>query len=219
MVCIQKNHNENDNKLLIEGGGFPAFWYCYGNGKQMMNYYEPSLIAGYSAGSIVAILLLIPEINIFQLLETYANCIKCCELYSLEYIVRTMMQDILPNNAYQIANGKLGIILCEPENNNKCKMIIHWNSNIELIDCLVASCYNPCITNGLFNYVDSKYNCRDAIYSSNLNEFYKNFKSIIYKPRDHNNLLYAINNIIPVSCEKALLLYEQGTIRYVFHNT
>jgi hypothetical protein len=203
-------YEEYSVDLLIEGGGFPAFWYCLGYGKQYIKQNKPKLIAGYSSGSIVAVLLLFPELNILDILETYVSYIHCCNIFSLEYCVRNMMNDILPEDAYKLANGKIGIILCEPHNYNKCKMVIHWNNNEELIDCLVASCYNPCIMNGICSHTDNKYNCRDAIYSCDLQTFINNFQVVIAKPRMYRGILDFINNFFPLSAENAIILFEQG---------
>jgi hypothetical protein len=49
--------NNRIEKLLIEGVGFPEFWYSFGYGKQMLRQIMPKFIAGYSAGSLVAVLL------------------------------------------------------------------------------------------------------------------------------------------------------------------
>tara|TARA_B100001769_G_scaffold195119_1_gene155557 strand:+ start:45389 stop:46069 length:681 start_codon:yes stop_codon:yes gene_type:complete len=202
------------NHILIEGGGYPAFWYCLGYCKQYIKSTTPKFIAGYSAGSIVAVLLLLPDITLIDILEIYVNNITCCIFCSLESNIRKMM-NILPNNTYKLANTKIGIILCEPRNNNKCKMVINWNSNEELIDCLVASCYNPCITNGIFSTVDNKYNCRDAIYSSNLQEFINNFNYTISKPTNELFISRFINNFIPLSSEKSLILYNNGSSNFL----
>ena len=208
---IDTSTDESPVDVLIEGGGFPAFWYCLGYGRQYISNKKPKLIAGYSAGSIVALLLLFPNINLLDIIETYANYINCCNIFSLEYSIRNMLEIILPEYAYKTANGKLGIILCEPRNNNKCKMVIQWNNNKELIDCLVASCYNPCITNGIFSCVDSNYRCRDAIYSSDLTNFIDNFEKVIAKPREHNGIIHFINNFFPLSVQNAMHLFERGT--------
>ena len=60
-------YEEYSVDLLIEGGGFPAFWYCLGYGKQYIKVNKPKFIAGYSAGSIVAVLLLFPDLNILNI--------------------------------------------------------------------------------------------------------------------------------------------------------
>lgn len=208
---IDTSTHESPVDVLIEGGGFPAFWYCLGYGRQYISNKKPKLIAGYSSGSIVALLLLFPNINLLDIIETYTNFINCCSLCSLESSIRNMVSVILPDYAYKTANGKLGIILCEPRNSNKCKLVIQWNNNKELIDCLVASCYNPCITNGLFSYVDSNYRCRDAFYSSDLPDFISNFEKVITKPTQHNGIIHFINNFIPLSIENAMRLFERGT--------
>ena len=206
MLTINEEYSVD---LLIEGGGFPAFWYCLGYGKQYIKQNKPKFIAGYSAGSIVAVLLL-SDLNILDIIETYINYINCCNICSLEYCIRNMMNDILPENTYKLANGRIGIILCEPRNNNKCKMVINWNNNEELIDCLIASCYNPCIMNGFCSHTDNKYNCRDAIYSSDLQTFVDNFQMIITKPREHRGFIDFINNFFPLSAENAIKLFAQG---------
>lgn len=203
-------YEEYSVDLLIEGGGFPAFWYCLGYGKQYIKVNNPKLIAGYSSGSIVAVLLLFPELTMFNILEIYINYIYCCNIFSLEYCIRNMMNDILPEDTYKLANGRIGILLCEPRNDNKCKMVIHWNNNEELIDCLVASCYNPCIMNGFCSHTDNKYNCRDAIYSCDLQTFIGNFQVVIAKPRTYRGILHFINNFFPLSAENAIHLFEQG---------
>ena len=35
--------------------------------------------------------------------------------------------------SYEIQNNKLGIILCDPNNDNKCKLVTQWTSKEELI--------------------------------------------------------------------------------------
>ena len=128
-------------KLLIEGGGFPAFWYSFGYGKQMLRQITPKFIAGYSAGSLVAVLLLLPDTNTHGIMELFYSTSRCCNICALESLIRTTMSACLPNNIHDIANGKLGVILCATNNNHKCKMVIHWESKEELIDCLVACSY------------------------------------------------------------------------------
>ena len=133
---MSTTNEEYSVDLLIEGGGFPAFWYCLGYGKQYIKVNKPKFIAGYSAGSIVAVLLLFPNLNILDILETYITYIHCCNIFSLEYCIRNMMNDILPEDTYKLANGKIGIILCEPRNYNKCKMVIHFEWLMGILVCV-----------------------------------------------------------------------------------
>ena len=96
---IDTSTDESPVDVLIEGGGFPAFWYCLGYGRQYISNKKPKLIAGYSSGSIVALLLLFPNINLLDIIETYANYINCCNIFSLEYSIRNMLEIILPEYA------------------------------------------------------------------------------------------------------------------------
>ena len=44
--------------IVFEGGGFPAFWYGLGYGMKFLENEKPTFLAGYSAGALVAALLL-----------------------------------------------------------------------------------------------------------------------------------------------------------------
>ena len=133
-IYIMTDLKRSIEKLLIEGGGFPAFWYSFGYGKQMLRQITPKFIAGYSAGSLVAVLLLLPDTNTHGIMELFYSTSRCCNICALESLIRTTMSACLPNNIHDIANGKLGVILCATNNNHKCKMVIHWESKEELID-------------------------------------------------------------------------------------
>jgi hypothetical protein len=189
-------------KLLIEGGGFPAFWYSFGYGKQMLRQITPKFIAGYSAGS---------DTNTHGIMELFYSTSRCCNICALESLIRTTMSACLPNNIHDIANGKLGVILCATNNNHKCKMVIHWESKEELIDCLVASCYIPFMMNGC-NTSDERYGCRDAIFSRDLDHFTKEFDYIIRKEQPNNGALHFIENIISIAPGEAVDLVYHGEL-------
>ena len=199
------------DKLLIEGGGFPAFWYSFGYGKQFMRQITPKFIAGYSAGSLVAVLLLVPDSNTHNIMELFYRSARCCNLCLLETLIRTTMTECLPPNIHEIANGKLGIVLCASKNYNKCKMVIHWENKEELIDCIVASCYIPFLMDGC-NSNDKRYQCRDAIFSSDLNEFTKNFDYIIRRENQNNGIFNFIENIITIPPGEAIDLVYHGEL-------
>ena len=198
-------------KLLIEGGGFPAFWYSFGYGKQMLRQITPKFIAGYSAGSLVAVLLLVPDTNTHGIMELFYSTSRCCNICALEPLIRSTMSACLPNNIHDIASGKLGVILCATNNNHKCKMVIHWESKEELIDCLVASCYIPFLMNGC-NTSDERYGCRDAIFSRDLVDFAKEFDYIIRKEQPNNSILHFIENVISIAPGEAVDLVYHGEL-------
>ena len=199
------------DKLLIEGGGFPAFWYSFGYSKQFMRKITPRLIAGYSAGSLVAVLMLLSDVTTHSIMELFYETSQCCNICLLEPLIRNTMEIILPDDIHKIANGKLGIVLSATNNNNKCKMVIHWESKEELIDCLVASCYIPFLMNGC-NTSDSRYQCRDAIFSSDLKDFTSNFDYIIKQNAANDGILHFIENVISVPPLEALDLVYRGEL-------
>tara|TARA_B110000259_G_C13968349_1_gene383655 strand:+ start:577 stop:1251 length:675 start_codon:yes stop_codon:yes gene_type:complete len=203
--------NNRIEKLLIEGGGFPAFWYSFGYGKQMMRQITPKFIAGYSAGSLVAVLLLLPNSNTHGIMELFYNTARCCNLCALEPLIRSTMTECLPTNIHEIASGKLGIILCAANNDRQCKMVINWDSKEELIDCLVASCYIPFLMDGC-RTDDKQYRCCDAIFSRDLHEFTKEFDYVIKKGGQNNGIIHFIENIISVPPGEAVDLVYHGEL-------
>ena len=201
----------NVDKLLIEGGGFPAFWYSFGYSKQFFRKITPRFVAGYSAGSLVAVLMLISDVTTHSIMELFYQTSSCCNICFLEPLIRNTMDIFLPRDIHQIANGRLGIVLSATNNNNKCKMVIHWESKEELIDCLVASCYIPFLMNGC-NTSDSRYQCRDAIFSSDLKEFTSKFDYIIKRNAPNDGIFHFIENVISVPPLEALEFVYDGEL-------
>jgi hypothetical protein len=203
-------NNKRIEKLLIEGGGFPAFWYSFGYGKQLLRQISPKFIAGYSAGSLVAVLLLVPDINTHIVMELIFATSHCCNICALEPLIRNTMVQCLPDNIHETANGRLGIILCATNNSSKCKMVIQWENKEELIDCLIASCYIPFLMDGC-DVNDKRYKCCDAIFSSDLYKYTKDFDYIISKSRP-NNRIHFIENLILIPPSEAIDLVYKGEL-------
>lgn len=182
-------------KILIEGGGFPAFWYNYGYGYKLLKHIKnknidltPTMFVGYSAGALVSTILVFDKIemdNIIKLtneiLNDYSN--RNIGFGFLGRLIRYMFNNILPEDAHIISKNKLGIILCDPKNDNKCKLVTNWNSKDDLINCLISSCYIPFFT-GCGRLTDEYYYCRDAIFSSNLESLRADYNLIIKKPEE-----------------------------------
>ena len=206
------------DKLLIEGGGFPAFWYSFGYSKQFFRKITPRFVAGYSAGSLVAVLMLISDVTTHNIMELFYQTSSCCNICFLEPLIRNTMDIFLPRDIHEIANGRLGIVLSAANNNNKCKMVIHWESKKELIDCLVASCYIPFLMNGC-NTCDSRYQCRDAIFSSDLKEFTRKFDYIIQRNAPNDGIFHFIENVISVPPLEALDLVYHGELACAYDIT
>ena len=181
-------------KILIEGGGFPAFWYNYGYGYKLLKNiktetdYRPNMLVGYSAGALVSTILIFDEIEIDDVIQITNNIFndysnRIIGFGFLERTITNMFNEILPNDAHIRTNNKLGIILCDPNNDNKCRLETEWTSKEELIQCLVSSCYIPFFT-GCGRLTDEYYNCRDAIFSSNLESLKDDFDIIIKKSQE-----------------------------------
>ena len=176
-------------KILIEGGGFPAFWYNYGYAYKLLNNIKKyNMLVGYSAGALVSTILIFDEIKMDDIIEITNNIFTAYSNRNIGFgflgrIIRNMFKKILPEDANIRASNKLGIILCDPNNDNKCKLVTQWNSKEELIQCLISSCYIPFFT-GCGRLTDEYYNCRDAIFSCNLESLKTDYDIIIKKPQE-----------------------------------
>lgn len=166
-------------KVIFEGGGFPAFWYGIGYGSKLIKQINPCLIAGYSAGALVAAVLVCSDYTIDDLVELYSEASTFNKCGGISRFVTSMMENILPTDAHTRANDKLAIIVCDPNNNSKCKIISKWESCDELIKCLVASCYIPCMMECL-RMTDERYDCRDAIFSTDLPDVLDCFNIVVH---------------------------------------
>ncbi len=176
-------------KILIEGGGFPAFWYNYGYAYKLLHKKKKKfMLVGYSAGALVSTILIFDEIKLDDIIEITNNILIVYSNRNLRFgflgrIIRSMFKKLLPEDANIRANNKMGIILCDPNNDNKCKLVTQWNSKEELIQCLISSCYIPFFT-GCGRLTDEYYNCRDAIFSCNLESLKTDYDIIIKKPQE-----------------------------------
>ena len=207
-------------KILIEGGGFPAFWYNYGYGYKLLKNIKTktdcssNMLVGYSAGALVSAILIFDEIEIDDVIKISTNILndysnRNIGLGFLGRIITNMFNEILPNDAHIKSNNKLGIILCDPNNDNKCKLVSQWTSKEELIQCLVSSCYIPFFT-GCGRLTDEYYNCRDAIFSSNLESF-KNDYNIIIK-QQYEDIRYGFLRICSIYKNLQIPSYENAMI-------
>lgn len=198
--------------LVFEGGGFPAFWYGLGYGMKFLENETPSFMAGYSAGALVATLLTCSNVDIETIVDLYRDMPLGTRFGGMANFVTTTMEKALPPDAHIYANGYVGVILCDPNNNSKCKMVSRWNSRNELIRCLVASCYIPCFT-GCARLSDETYDCRDAVFSSDLSTFLSGFKEVVGRSIPEKSMFASFcENIAVVSQDSTLALMEAGAI-------
>lgn len=198
--------------IVFEGGGFPAFWYGLGYGMKFLDTDRPAFFAGYSAGALVATLLTCSNVDIETIVDLYRNMPLGTRFGGMANFVTTMMEKALPPDAHVYANGYVGVILCDPNNNSKCKMVSHWDSREELIRCLVASCYIPCFT-GCARLSDEIYDCRDAVFSSDLSTFLSGFHVVVsHSNPEKSGVTRFCENLAVVSPDNAWALMETGAI-------
>lgn len=198
-------------KVIFEGGGFPAFWYGIGYGSKLIKEINPCIVAGYSAGALVASLLVCSDFTIEHLLEVYNDASTFNKCGGISRFVTLMMDNLLPKDAHYKATNKLAIIVCDPNNNSKCKIISKWESRDDLIKCLVASCYIPCMMECL-RITDERYQCRDAIFSNNLPDVLDCFHMVVsYRPYMGFDLCRMCANLNATSYDNTMSLVLEGT--------
>lgn len=169
-------------KVIVGGGGFPQFWYAIGFGRALIADRQPSLIAGMSAGSLVAALLVLSDHSIEDIMDVCVALVRESRPGAMAKVIKNMMDSLLPPDAHTAADGHLGIVVSDPRNGRKCRLITTWDSRDQLISCLIASCYIPGFMACDCRWSDPVYNCRDALFSSNKEAFKEAFDMKIIRP-------------------------------------
>lgn len=211
-------------KLFLEGGGFPAFWYIFGFGNELMrntfmysNKESINKIGGYSAGAIAATLICCHDytnkkmIDKERVIDVCKVCISKYKIGKLEEIVRKMMHELLPMNAHKMANGKLVLMLCDPSNKYRARMVRQWDNRTNLIDCVVASTFIPLLSK--FQYKDSVYGCIDGGFCMNRTETIKEEFDIICSYSSSSSY---VENIIPIEEKDVEKNYMKGQLDALF---
>jgi hypothetical protein len=201
-------------RLVFEGGGIPAFWYGLGYGMTFLKNETPTFMAGYSAGALVATLLTCSNVTIETIVDLYKNMPLGTRFGGMANFVTTTMEKALPEDAHVYANDYVGVILCDPNNNSKCRMVSKWDSRDDLIRCLVASCYIPCLA-GCMRLSDETYDCRDAVFSTDLETFISDFDQIVGRSiPNKSGFLCFCENVAVVSHDSTFIFMEEGEIDY-----
>lgn len=199
-------------KVIIEGGGFPAFWYGLGYGSNLVKHIRPTVIGGYSAGSLAAAIIVCSDLTVSEVVEVYGGTLSFNRCGGIAKFVTSMMDNVMPPDAHIRANDKLAVVMCDPNNNYKCKVISKWNSRDELIKSLVASCYIPCMMDiECFKLADETYKCQDAVFSRNLPDVLDCFHIVVsYRPYMGLDLGRLCRNLNLPSHDKTLSLLAEG---------
>ena len=210
--------------LFLEGGGFPSFWYIFGFGNELMRntFIYPkkegiSKIGGYSAGAIAAALLCCHDysskklIDMQRVIDVCKACISVYKFGGLATVVRGMLDPMLPENAHELVNDKLVILLCEPQNNYKAKMVRKWKNKKDVIDCIVASTFIPLLS--MLEIRDPVYGCIDGGFSMNRTEVIGKEFDIICR---YTSSAAYIDSMIPLTEEEVKKTYVKGQLDALF---
>lgn len=210
-VQPQQSGSSEPRTLMFAGGGFPAFWYNLGQAMATRSATsEPDAIRteGWSAGAMVATLFhFLPELSVCRVLGAAALARKTAFPPHMGEAVRSLMNNLLPEDATSRVNGRLGIVVCR---RGRGEIIDHWESKDELVNCIVASVYVPGIA-GL-SLSDPVYGSVDGGLSTNLGALSEG-KEHVDPPRRAagiRGLLQLLLSFWPLTPREALGLYEKG---------
>lgn len=193
-----------ERPVLIRGGGFHAFWYGLGYGMALLQKRRDiPYIMGYSAGALTAALLAFPEIDYPTIVHVAAGLVPECRIGGLGKVVQKMLTILLPADAHlKLKEGYLRIILCSCADFFQGKVVSHFESKEQLIDCVVASCFIPGIVAP--HLCDPVFGCIDGSLSRNLSDICADH--IVVETRSHGwtEMFHAITE------EKAMELFLEG---------
>ena len=164
-----------NNSFLIPGGGFHAFWFGYGCGKELSTKYERTKFYGYSAGAMAAVLAAMdtPEDDVVRVAS---SLVESCRIGALDNVIKLMMTDLLPNDAHIKLKGVVNIIICSCGDWFMGKVVNEWSSLDELINCVIASCFIPGVVS--LSFKDPAYGAIDGTFCRNLTSICEGLQEI-----------------------------------------
>jgi hypothetical protein len=182
---------DNKKQIIFTGcGGMIAYY--FGIAKFLQENYSMDNISfgGVSGGSIIATFLTL-KLNIDEIFDIYSK--EFCEniikketgaLFNTLGCVKKNLKDLFLDkcneNTYKYINEKeLFISVTSIYNTNI--VISNWESNDDLIDCIIASCGMPLLGEKLFQNFREKY-CLDGCFSNNYPILYPYLPYIFITP-------------------------------------
>lgn len=200
----------NKYNILFEGGGFQSFWYEFGYGLKMIQKLgidNIGKLGGFSCGSLVCSLIILPSITIEEVLKVCSTLYTYCIPGRFSSLVYHMMNQLLPENIHTIAiQHNVEIIACNK--NNHYTIFNTWNSKTHYIDTLIASCFIPGIS-GLSLY-DKNTLCKDGGFCMNLHELYIHYDCIVNRPIDFGSVFFFVKSMIAISEYQAKSYFKLG---------
>lgn len=184
--------------LFIDGGGFCSFWYCLGAITKVPKTFER--VESVSSGAIVATLFVCMDtIDALHILKV---ALKSKRSFTIAQSIYALMDDLLPPDAHNRANNRLGIVL----GNLKLQKhtVSHWDTREQLIHCIVASTHIPFITN--FSLLHPVYSCIDGGFLVDKAEY----KNVLSSPT-----FSKLEQYTPIYFTRALELFRAGQINHI----
>ena len=139
----------NKYNILFEGGGFQSFWYEFGYGLKMIQKLgidNIGKLGGFSCGSLVCSLIILPSITIEEVLKVCSTLYTYCIPGRFSSLVYHMMNQLLPENIHTIAiQHKVEIIACNK--NNHYTIFNTWNSKTHYMNLHELYIHYDCIVN------------------------------------------------------------------------
>lgn len=172
-------------------------------------------VGGFSAGALAAVLLVCykdnPNYKNYPLNLVIKSCmdeVPLCKYGSISKAVENMMNNSLPDNAHEIANKhNLELIMCDAKNNYATKLVNHWDSKEDLVQCLVASSHIPFVSGGF--YPSKNNTCIDGMFCKDLNETIRaNYDHVVM----HKYPPIYVENMSIIDKKAALKKFDQGRI-------
>lgn len=183
---------EVKKSVLIPGGGFHAFWFGFGCGSGVVSKGKVDKLFGYSAGAMSAVLSAL-NVPIEDVVRVATSLIDSCRIGALDNVVKSMMSQLIPNDAHEKLKDVVHIIVCSCANWFMGEVISEWESTDSLIECVVASCFIPGIVS---------FSLKDPVYGAIDGTFCRNLSSIC-------DGLYEIPSPSPGLCERFQVISEE----------
>jgi len=194
--------------VWINGGGFPAFWWGYGYTVAALQNRRARSLTGYSAGALVSALVSC-GVEVESALCTAEPLEAECRVGQMGHILRQYCDRLLPEDCHRrLMDNRVALVMCDPAQMGRLKIVRSWTSKEDVIDSLVASSFVPGFMD--LALTDPIHGCIDGWFGTDVAEHRDPVKMLVVSYPVATISLDTLISLNAIDRTSAINLYKEG---------